>query len=208
MKAIIGLVCAVFVTAIVISTPTVQASDVPNTKKVEDKFVVVVEGDNLTLIAENNQTTYQRIFFANTNIADPDIIDIGQKLRIPRADEQLTERVIPENVVAVTPIAVGSTYGQSATPAYTPTAPATNYATGDGSVWDKLAQCESGGNWAINTGNGYYGGLQFTPSSWTAAGGSGLPQNTSREEQIRVATNLQAMQGWGAWPACSAKLGL
>lgn len=77
-----------------------------------------------------------------------------------------------------------------------------------GSVWDQLAQCESGGNWAINTGNGYYGGLQFAQSSWTAAGGSGSPADASREEQIRVAENLLAMQGWGAWPACSSQLGL
>jgi hypothetical protein len=75
-------------------------------------------------------------------------------------------------------------------------------------VWDALAQCESGGDWSINTGNGYYGGLQFSPSSWAAAGGSGMPHQHSREEQIRVAENLQDMQGWGAWPACSSQLGL
>ncbi|VXB49865.1 resuscitation-promoting factor Rpf [Citricoccus sp. K5] len=76
------------------------------------------------------------------------------------------------------------------------------------SSWDALAQCESGGNWSINTGNGYYGGLQFSPSSWSAAGGSGMPHQASKAEQIRVAENLLSMQGWGAWPACSAKLGL
>jgi hypothetical protein len=75
-------------------------------------------------------------------------------------------------------------------------------------VWDQLAQCESGGNWSINTGNGYYGGLQFSQSSWNAAGGSGSPADASREEQIRVAETLQAMQGWGAWPSCSSQLGL
>ncbi|WP_279397204.1 transglycosylase family protein [Curtobacterium sp. VKM Ac-2922] len=78
----------------------------------------------------------------------------------------------------------------------------------DGSTWDALAQCESGGNWAINTGNGYYGGLQFTQSTWTANGGSGSPANASRETQIAVAEHVLASQGWGAWPACSAKLGL
>lgn len=75
-------------------------------------------------------------------------------------------------------------------------------------TWDALAQCESGGNWSINTGNGYYGGLQFSQSSWNAAGGSGNPAVASKAEQIRVAENLLAMQGWGAWPACSASLGL
>jgi LysM repeat protein len=75
-------------------------------------------------------------------------------------------------------------------------------------VWDQLAQCESSGDWSINTGNGYYGGLQFSQSSWEAAGGTGNPAAASREEQIRVAENLLDMQGWGAWPSCSAQLGL
>jgi uncharacterized protein YabE (DUF348 family) len=80
--------------------------------------------------------------------------------------------------------------------------------TPSGSVWDKLAKCESGGNWSINTGNGYYGGLQFSLSTWRAYGGSGLPSNASRERQIAIAKKLQADAGWGAWPACSRKIGL
>ena len=79
---------------------------------------------------------------------------------------------------------------------------------GGGTVWDRLAQCESGGNWGISTGNGYYGGLQFLQSTWTANGGSGNPANASREEQIRVAENLRAKAGFSPWPACSRKLGL
>ncbi|PZF55542.1 transglycosylase [Curtobacterium sp. MCSS17_008] len=77
-----------------------------------------------------------------------------------------------------------------------------------GSTWDALAQCESGGNWAINTGNGYYGGLQFNLGTWQAHGGAGNPAAASREAQIAVAERVLASQGWGAWPACSAKLGL
>ena len=75
-------------------------------------------------------------------------------------------------------------------------------------VWDAVAQCESGGNWSINTGNGYYGGLQFTASTWRAMGGTGLPHQHSRETQIAVAKKLQARAGWGQWPACTSKLGL
>ncbi len=78
----------------------------------------------------------------------------------------------------------------------------------DGSTWDAIAQCESSGNWAINTGNGFSGGLQFTPSTWAAFGGVGAPENASRAEQIAVAERVQAGQGWGAWPSCSAQLGL
>ncbi|WP_282783459.1 MULTISPECIES: transglycosylase family protein [unclassified Nocardia] len=70
--------------------------------------------------------------------------------------------------------------------------------------WDAVAQCESGGNWSINTGNGYYGGLQFSQSTWLANGGSGYAHNASREEQIRVAENVLATQGIGAWPVCGA----
>ena len=80
--------------------------------------------------------------------------------------------------------------------------------TAPASTWDSLAQCESGGNWATNTGNGYAGGLQFSASTWAAHGGTGSPANASRAQQIAVAEKVQASQGWGAWPACAAKLGL
>jgi hypothetical protein len=76
-------------------------------------------------------------------------------------------------------------------------------------VWDRLAGCESGGNWHINTGNGYYGGLQFNVGTWHSYGGTGLPSQHSREDQIAVATRLRdASGGYGAWPACAARLGL
>ena len=84
-------------------------------------------------------------------------------------------------------------------------------AVADGSVWDSIAQCEATGNWAINTGNGFSGGLQFTPSTWAAFGGTEYAPEAwqaSREQQIAVAEKVQAAQGWGAWPACTAKLGL
>jgi resuscitation-promoting factor RpfB len=83
-----------------------------------------------------------------------------------------------------------------------------NYAGGS-SVWDSLAQCESGGNWAINTGNGYYGGLQFNLGTWQAYGGSGYPHQNSREAQIAVAERVRAATGgYGSWPGCAASLGL
>src|SRR5947209_4235945 len=80
-----------------------------------------------------------------------------------------------------------------------------------GSTWDRIAACESGGNWHINTGNGFSGGLQFTASTWRAFGGSAYASSAylaSRGAQIAVAERVLASQGWGAWPACSAKLGL
>ncbi|PMC76256.1 MULTISPECIES: resuscitation-promoting factor [unclassified Brachybacterium] len=80
-----------------------------------------------------------------------------------------------------------------------------------GSVWDRLAQCESGGNWSINTGNGYYGGLQFNRGTWLAYGGGQYAPTANlatREQQIAIAKKTQAAQGWGAWPACTARLGI
>jgi resuscitation-promoting factor RpfB len=80
-----------------------------------------------------------------------------------------------------------------------------NYATGS-SVWDRIAACESGGNWAANTGNGYYGGLQFSLSTWQSYGGSGRPDQNSREAQIAVAERVRdAEGGYGAWPVCGQR---
>lgn len=82
---------------------------------------------------------------------------------------------------------------------------------GGGSVWDSMAQCEAGGNWAANTGNGYSGGLQFAASTWRSHGGgefAGAAHQATREQQIIVAERVLASSGWGAWPSCSRKLGL
>lgn len=77
--------------------------------------------------------------------------------------------------------------------------------------WDKLVKCEAGGDWSMNSGNGFSGGLQFTPQTWKNFGGTKYAPEAykaSREEQIEIAENVLKEQGWGAWPACSAKLGL
>ncbi|MHC6228261.1 transglycosylase family protein [Arthrobacter sp. MMS24-T111] len=95
--------------------------------------------------------------------------------------------------VSAAGLALSATAANAATPA---------------STWDSLAQCESGGNWSTNTGNGFSGGLQFTPSTWAAYGGTGSPADASREQQIAVAERVQASQGWGAWPSCASQLGL
>lgn len=112
----------------------------------------------------------------------------------PVVEEPKPEPVVEETAVEVEPVE-------------SKPAPAVS----DGSVWDSIAQCESGGNWAINTGNGYQGGLQFNPQTWNAYGGgeyAASADQASREQQIAVAEKVQAAQGWGAWPACTASLGL
>jgi hypothetical protein len=80
-------------------------------------------------------------------------------------------------------------------------------ANADSVDWDAIAQCESGGNWSTNTGNGHYGGLQFKPSTWSSNGGVGSPAMASREDQIRVAENVLRTQGLRAWPQCGSAAG-
>jgi hypothetical protein len=98
----------------------------------------------------------------------------------------------------------------SGAPAATPAADAAAADVAN-TVWDRLATCESGGNWAINTGNGYYGGLQMLGGTWRNYGGTELAptaSQASREQQIVIAERIVDDVGWGAWPACSRKLGL
>ena len=94
--------------------------------------------------------------------------------------------------VAVAPLAVGLGTGTAS--------------AASESQWDAVAACESGGDWSINTGNGYYGGLQFSQSTWEANGGQGSASNASKSEQIAVAESVLATQGAGAWPVCGSAL--
>lgn len=177
--------------------------------KSKPKYVTVARGDYLTKIAEARDTTALRLFYANESISDPDLIFPGQKLRIPTQDEKLTPRAVPANEQLAQPTRSEST--QAAAPQRTYKRSVSAPTVASGSVWDRLAQCESGGNWRINTGNGYYGGLQFSYSTWLGYGGGAYAPRAdlaTREQQIAIAQKTLAGQGWGAWPACSSKLGL
>jgi hypothetical protein len=145
--------------------------------------VEVQPGDTLSAIARSDDrvSSWQQLAEVN-DLSDPDLI-------------------FPGDLLAVT----GSGGGEPAPDPEPTTATAT---PADAGVWAALAECESSGDWSIDTGNGYYGGLQFLPSSWEAAGGTGMPHEAPPEEQIRVAENLLEMQGWDAWPACASQLGL
>ena len=91
--------------------------------------------------------------------------------------------------------------------AVVPVALSTGTANADSVNWDAVAQCESGGNWSTNSGNGAYGGLQFKQATWSANGGVGSPASASRADQIRVAENVLRTQGLGAWPKCGGQAG-
>jgi resuscitation-promoting factor RpfB len=134
------------------------------------------------------------------------------------ADGTVVKRDVVKDDVTTAPVSKVVLVGTKQRPAAAPatrssgsssrqSAPAAPAVSG-GSAWDRLAQCEAGGNWSINTGNGYYGGLQFSAASWRAVGGTGLPHQASRATQIQMGERLKAAQGWGAWPSCSRKLGL
>ena len=172
------------------------------------KKVTVKQGDSLSKIAKKAKlSSWRPVWDLNKKIKHPNLIYPGQKLLIPAKGEKVKHRPLP--ALAVTRVvsqeqtaATSSSGSRRSTVTRSASAPA------GGGVWDRLAQCESGGNWGINTGNGYSGGLQFAPGTWRANGGSGSAHNASRAEQIRVAERVRASQGWGAWPACSAKLGL
>ncbi len=210
LTTLVASIAAFSVIAVVASTGSAHAEEANIQTTNEPKIVEVVKGDSLSKIAKVNESTYVRIYDANVEVKDPDVIYPGQKLRIPKADEQLVSRGLPVETAAVVaapkPVAKKATTPkkQAVAKPIASTAPA----VADGSVWDRLAKCESGGNWAINTGNGYYGGLQFLPATWRGVGGTGLPHQNSREEQIKRAEILLARSGWGQWPQCARKLGL
>jgi LysM repeat protein len=203
---LIALSIAVVMGTLILGANSAVAHAAPAKKvtaTVAAKMVKIEPGDSLSIIATAHDSTIQRLFDANTAIENPDLIYPGDQVRIPSKDEQLTTRPMP---VAAAPVAQPQAAAQAIEVSSRTAVNAAPVA--GGSVWDQLAVCESGGNWSINTGNGYYGGLQFSLSSWQAVGGSGLPSDASREEQIMRAEALKASQGWGAWPACTSMLGL
>ena len=114
-----------------------------------------------------------------------------EQVTLVYADGKLRDRVVVASDPVTPPVTEVVSRGTSRTP--------------PDSVWDKIAKCESGGNWSINTGNGYYGGLQFSAATWKSVGGPGLPHQNSREVQIKYAKILQARSGWGQWGCAGAR---
>ena len=166
--------------------------------------VVVSEVTEATAIkAERVETPDPNAFKGDEKVTSPGVD--GEQVttyRVTTVDGVETARETLSTSVTREPVAAQVAVGTKDKPA----APF----VADGSVWDRLAQCEAGGNWAINTGNGYYGGLQFNINTWRAYGGQGMPHQNSREQQIAIAEKVRAARngGFGAWPGCASKLGL
>jgi hypothetical protein len=172
------------------------------------------EGSTEVTAGPDTTLNLQRVAFVAKEVVaetDPSIPEVvttsstGMTLPPPPPPPTTTTTTAPPTTVP--PTTAPPTTRPPTTVPPTTKPPTTSPPVGQG-VWDDLAKCEAGGNWAINTGNGYYGGLQFSASSWRAVGGTGLPHEHSRETQIEMGKRLQARQGWGAWPSCSRKLGL
>ncbi len=146
----------------------------------------------------------QKISLGNGDKVDPGtttVLTDGLKVTITRAPK-------PAPVATPKPATTTTAAKKTTTTSTKSSTSSSSSSSASAGVWDKIAQCESGGNWSINTGNGYYGGLQFNLSTWRAYGGTGLPSDASKATQIAIATKVQAAQGWGAWPVCSSKAGV
>jgi len=125
---------------------------------------------------------------------------------VPRHARKRPARSLPTR--SATRVVVGAVAGAGALASF---GAAGTAAAATSSDWERVAACESGGNWSINTGNGYYGGVQFSASTWLGYGGGAYAPTAnlaSESQQIAIANRVLASQGWGAWPVCSVKAGL
>jgi uncharacterized protein YabE (DUF348 family) len=144
-------------------------------------------------VVERNDDTMYAGDTKTVRAGKPGVRDVTYRV-VYRNGKEARRTVVTQTVVSA-PIATIVKVG-------TKTAPSVS----DGSVWDRIAACESGGNWHANTGNGYYGGLQFNLGTWRAYGGTSRPDLVSREQQIAVAERVRdASGGYGAWPVCGAR---
>ncbi len=169
---------------------TAKAAPLP-----EPKTHIVASGDSLSTIATAEQLdSWRPLWNANTDLQNPDLIYEGQKLIVPT--QPVPDRPLPEAVVAQ---AAPVTSNVSAAPVRHAAAPA-NYAGGVGGILERVRMREAGGNYATNTGNGYYGAYQFNLGTWRGVGGTGLPSDASPAEQDMRAQMLYNQRGCSPWP--------
>jgi LysM repeat protein len=170
---------------------------------------MVRPGDTLSNIARQeygSRADWPALWWTNRHqISNPDAIVAGQRLRLS------TWHPGKAWIARAAAAAAGPSLGPAASsqgPASLPATATSSYpATSGGVNWGAIAACESGGNWGTNTGNGFYGGLQFSQGTWNAYGGGQYSQTASgasQSQQIAVAQRVLAGQGIGAWPVCGA----
>jgi LysM repeat protein len=170
-------------------------------------------GDSLSAIAAHaygSAADWPAVWWANRHrVANPDVIAAGQRLRLPASGQvpAWMARAALAAIPAAEPAPAATASAPQAGPAAPAQAAAPVPASSGGANWSAIAACESGGNWSANTGNGFYGGLQFTEQTWLAYGGGQYASSAnmaSASQQIAVAQRVLAGQGIGAWPVCGA----
>ena len=173
--------------SVVVPTETPESPKVTKPSK-EPEAVVSTPAEEEPVVIEPPVEVPAEVDSSDVYVTTEEVIPIVEE------PAPVVEVVEPAPVIEPAPVA------QVVEPAPVAEVPASGaYSSPNYAMWEQIAQCESGGNWSIQSGNGYYGGLQFLPSSWAAAGGVGSPADASKEEQMRIADNLLAMQGPGAW---------
>ena len=182
----------------------------PGTHHVPASYTVQ-QGDSLSAIAAHTYgkaADWPAVWWVNRHqVANPNLITAGQRLRLPASGQvpawmaRAAQAAIP-----APPPAPAVSVTQASPPAAAPVSTAAPASSG-GANWSAIAACESGGNWSASTGNGFYGGLQFTEQTWLGYGGgqyASSANQATKAQQIAVAERVLAGQGIGAWPTCGA----
>jgi hypothetical protein len=182
----------------------------PGTHHVPASYTVQ-QGDSLSAIAAHTYgkaADWPAVWWVNRHqVANPNLITAGQRLRLSASGQvpawmaRAAQAAIP-----ATPVPAAVSIPQASPPAAAPVSPAAPASSG-GANWSAIAACESGGNWSASTGNGFYGGLQFTEQTWLGYGGgqyASSANQATKAQQIAVAERVLAGQGIGAWPTCGA----
>ncbi len=170
-------------------------------------------GDTLAKIAAAQDVDggWRALYRDNQQLNDPDVIFAGQRLLIPGPGPYSPVSSAPSSTESSTETSAPRTSSAASRSSSSSSSSSTSSSAPSSGVWYQLAECESGGDWSINTGNGFSGGLQFHPDTWVNHGGTAYASAAylaSPAQQIAVAEKVLDSQGWGAWPACSDALGL
>ena len=171
----------------------------------------VKPGDTLSTIAHKaygSRSDWPALWWTNRHkVGNPDAIVVGQRLRLSTWHPRKAWVVRAAMAASTPPAPAASAQTPSSLPASSAPSYSGGSSSGGGVNWDAIAACESGGNWGTSTGNGFYGGLQFSQGTWDAYGGgqySSTAAGASRSQQIAVAQRVLAGQGIGAWPVCGS----
>jgi len=169
----------------------------------------VHSGDTLSAIARHTygkEADWPAVWWANRgHVANPSLITTGQRLQLP--SKQQIRKYMRRAAAAAAAASAPAASATSSTTTSAPTATSPSSLPSGSANWAAIASCESGGNWSANTGNGFYGGLQFTQSTWDAYGGGQYASSANLAtpgQQVAVAERVLAGQGIGAWPVCGA----